>query len=148
MTTLDLCSHLLYLRMTVKQGSSRVKIWGVKWIIPRIKKHLGALPSSTFPNECFYITLRWTLEHNTYSNYLAKFFSYRIFFKNVWLLNAKCMILRHQLYLGMSFQLTNEAVSGEAEFGNARVPDVFHQRADFVCFRDVVRCTTVTHKPC
>ena len=54
------------------------------------------------------------------------------------------MILRDQFYLGVSLQLTDEAVGGEAEFGDTRVPDVFDQRADLICFRDVVRCTTET----
>lgn len=57
------------------------------------------------------------------------------------------MILSDNFYLGMSLKLTDEAVGGEAEFGNPCVPDVFDQRADLVCFRDVVRRTTEAHKP-
>lgn len=74
-------------------------------------------------------------------------FSRTIFFKRVWHPRAQCTIPRHQLYLGVGLHLTDEAVGGQAEFGNACVPDVFDQRADFVCFRDVVGRTADTHKP-
>lgn len=50
-------------------------------------------------------------------------------------------------YLGMSLLLVDEAVSGQAEFGDARVPDVFHQRPDLICLGNVVGRTTQTHKP-
>lgn len=50
-------------------------------------------------------------------------------------------------YPGMSLHLTDEAVSREAQFGNPCVPDVFHQRADFIGFGDIVRRTAKTHKP-
>ena len=49
------------------------------------------------------------------------------------------------MYLGMRLQLTDEAVGGEAEFGNTCVPDVFDQRADLIRFRDVVRRTAERH---
>ena len=39
----------------------------------------------------------------------------------------------------MSLLLADEAVCGEAELGDARVPDVLHQSPDIVGFRDVVR---------
>lgn len=41
----------------------------------------------------------------------------------------------------MSLHLSDEAVGGQAEFGDTRVPDVFDQRADFISFGDVVSRT-------
>lgn len=74
----------------------------------------------------FQHNLQWPFEIIEESiSFFTNCFSHPIFFENVWQLNAQCMILRHQLYLGMSLQLTDEAVGGEAQFGNARVPDVF-----------------------
>lgn len=47
--------------------------------------------------------------------------------------------------LGVSLHLSDEAVGRQAQFGNAGVPDVFDQRADFIGFGDVVGSTTETH---
>lgn len=52
-----------------------------------------------------------------------------------------------QFYLGISFLLTDETVSRQAELGNASIPDVFDQCTDLICFRNVVRRAAETQKP-
>lgn len=42
--------------------------------------------------------------------------------------------------LSMRLLLADEAVCGEAQLGNARVPDVLHQRPDLIRLRNVIRC--------